>query len=97
MLRLLHARQLPSTLPACLTPALQPAGKLAKRLALQSGGFSGSVSCCAMAASNTLLFVADSQAVITTLRCDIKGGVLQVGSTGHGCACQSRRLASQRL
>ena len=35
-----------------------------------------------MAASNTLLFVADSQAVITTLRCDIKGGVLQVGSTG---------------
>ena len=89
MLRLLRTRKLLSSLSPCLMPALQLAGKLAKRLALQSGGFSGSVSCCAMAASNTLLFVADSQAVITTLRCDIKGGVLQVGSVGHGSACQS--------
>ncbi len=89
MLRLLHAKKPLSFLLACNSPALQLAGKLAKRLALQSGGFSGSVSCCAMAASNTLLFVADSQAVITTLRCDIKGGVLQVGTTGHGCPCQS--------
>ena len=97
MLRRLHARKLLSSLPSCLMPALQLAGKLDKRLALQSGGFSGSVCCCAMAASNTLLFVADSQAVITTLRCDIKGGVLQVGSTGHACACQSCWLASQRL
>lgn len=53
-------------------------GKLVLSQSLVGSGSSpGSLSCSVMAVSNNLLFVADTRGCITTLRCDIKNGMLQ--------------------
>lgn len=52
-----------------------------------SGGSLGSISCCAMAVSNNLLFIADNKGVIYTLRCNIKNGILQVTSLDFMLRC----------